>query len=135
MLTVDETGTLDYGQKDQNNLVLNTLETHLLTSQDVILQDTQTQDDIISLEGSNPNMNLVYQSDTTFNDIAQQLSHPITQNEETVYPNLQCSNNSKTQKIITHTQPPDTSLNKQQQNNLSHVTITQPSDHVTVPNV
>ncbi len=88
MLTVDETGTLDYGQKDQNNLVLNTLETHLQIPQDAILQDTQTQDDIISLEGSNPDMDLIYQSDTTFNDIAQQLSHPTIQNEETVYSNL-----------------------------------------------
>ncbi len=29
-LTIDETGILDYGQKDHNNLIFNTLETHLL---------------------------------------------------------------------------------------------------------
>ncbi len=39
-LTVDETGTTDYGQIDHNNHVLNTLETHLGSSQDVVLQDT-----------------------------------------------------------------------------------------------
>ncbi len=32
-LTVNETGILDYGQKDYNNLVFNTLETHLLMTQ------------------------------------------------------------------------------------------------------
>ena len=31
-LTVDETGILDYGQKDYNNLVFNTLKMHLLKS-------------------------------------------------------------------------------------------------------
>ena len=31
-LTVDETGTLDYDQHDHNNLVFNTLETHLVAS-------------------------------------------------------------------------------------------------------
>src|SRR6266508_5725512 len=39
-LTVDETGTLDYGQKEHNNLVFNTLETHLLIQQDAELHDT-----------------------------------------------------------------------------------------------
>ena len=31
-LTVNETGTLDYGQNDHNNIVFNTLEHHLVTS-------------------------------------------------------------------------------------------------------
>src|SRR6266498_1098238 len=37
-LNVDETGTLDYGQTDHNNLVLNTLETHLVPTKQAILQ-------------------------------------------------------------------------------------------------
>ncbi len=36
-LNVDETGTIDYGQNDHNNLVLNTLETHLVPSKKAIL--------------------------------------------------------------------------------------------------
>src|SRR6266498_2987313 len=75
-LTVDETGTLDYGQKDQNNFIYNTLETHLRTPHDEFLQDTPQHDDIISLEGSNPDMDLTYQNDPTCTDIAQQLVYP-----------------------------------------------------------
>ena len=36
-LNVDETGTLDYSQNDHNNLVYNTLETHLVPTQLPIL--------------------------------------------------------------------------------------------------
>src|SRR6266498_2864035 len=79
-LTVDETGTLDYGQNDHNNIMYNTIETHLTSPQYAILHNSQEQDDIISLEGSNPDMNLVYQKDTTFNDIVQHLVHPTTIN-------------------------------------------------------
>ena len=32
-LIIDETGTLDYGQKDHNNIVYNTLKTHLVKPQ------------------------------------------------------------------------------------------------------
>ena len=38
-LNVDETGTIDYGQNDHNNIVLNTLKTHLVTSQQAVLND------------------------------------------------------------------------------------------------
>ena len=91
-LTVDETGTLDYGQKNQNNLVFNTLETHLLAPQDTILQDSPTHDDIISLDGSNPNMDFIYQSASTFYDIAQQLASFSTNNDEinVVTPHYSC---------------------------------------------
>jgi len=58
-LNVDETGTLDYGQNDHNNLVFNTLETHLVSSQHAILQDIQERDDIISFNNNNSEMNVI----------------------------------------------------------------------------
>ncbi len=79
MLTVDEMGILDYGQKDQNNFILNTLETHLLSPQNMILQEKQEHEDIISIDDSNPDIDLVYQNNTTFNDIAQHISQPTSQ--------------------------------------------------------
>src|SRR6266498_4698803 len=58
-LMVDEIGTIDYGQKDHNNLVFNTLETHLINPQYNLLKDKQESDDIISIDDSTPDMNLV----------------------------------------------------------------------------
>jgi len=55
-------------------MVFNTFETHLLPSQKAILQNTQEQENIISLAGSNFEMDMSYQTDTTFSDIAQQLA-------------------------------------------------------------
>src|SRR6266511_156306 len=69
-LTVDETDILDYGQKDHNNLIYNTLETHFLKSQNHTIQDNQARDDIISLDGSTSDMDLVYQHNIAFEDMA-----------------------------------------------------------------
>ncbi len=131
-LTVDETGTLDYGQNDHNNIIYNTIETHLTSPQYAILHNSQEQDDIISLEGSNPDMNLVYQKDTTFNDIVQHLVHPTTINNETVFLNLQCFNTTKTQQTTTHAQSPDAFINNHHNNSLSNTSITLTTDHVTI---
>src|SRR6266540_5318052 len=59
-LTVDETGVLDYGQKDHNNLIYNTLETHLLKPQPLNTPQNNEREDIISLDRSAPDMDLVY---------------------------------------------------------------------------
>src|SRR6266540_210430 len=119
-LNVDETGTLDYGQNDHNNIIYNTIKTHLASPQHDILHNSQEQDDIISLEGSNPDMDLVYQKDTTFNDIAQHLAYPTTINNETISPNLQCSNTTKSQQTTTRAQLPDAFINNSHNNSLSN---------------
>ncbi len=59
-LTVDETGILNYSQRDHNNLVYNTLETHLLKPQHKMSQDKLASDDIISLDGSTLDIDLAY---------------------------------------------------------------------------
>src|SRR6266498_750285 len=74
ILNVDEIGTIDYGQHDHNNIVLNTLETHLVPTQQAVLNDHQEHDDIISLDGSTSEMEVVYQRNTTFTDIAHQIA-------------------------------------------------------------
>ena len=74
------------------------------------MQEQQTREDIISLDGSNPDIDLVYQSDTTFTDIAQQMSPPNLQN------------------------PLNTSTDKNQHNNQTYVTVTQTPEQVTLQN-
>src|SRR6266540_3547616 len=133
-LTVDETGTLDYGQKEQNNLVLNTLETHLLTLQDALLKDPQTQDDIISLEGSNPDMDLIYQNNTTFLDITPQLVHSPTNKKELNYNKQLSSSNARTDNNTNNAQLLNMSFSNQQTNNLDHATVTQNLDHIPISN-
>jgi len=73
-LTVDETGTLDYGQQEHNTIVYNILETHLSTQQLNLSSNhhQKASDDVISLGSSEPasDMELVYQPKNTFKDLA-----------------------------------------------------------------
>ncbi len=133
-LTVDETGTTNYGQTEHNDHILNTLETHLSTPRNNCLQDTPQQDDIISLDGSNPDMDIVYQKNTSFNDIAQQIAHSKPPHEDTVPHRLSCLNSSPTTNIQNNTQTPDAFQHHQYQNNKLNATVTQAQDSVTHQN-
>src|SRR6266498_1892573 len=119
-LTVDEMGTTDYGQTEHNNHVLNTLKTHLRIPQDAILQDTSLNEDIISIDSSNSDMDIVYQNNTS--------------NELSVTSSILCPNNAPTMNQNTNTQPPDASRNKQYQHNQLSMTVTQISEPVTDQN-
>ena len=79
-LTVDETGTLDYGQKDHNNLVYNTLETHLLNPPNNTIYDNQERDDIISLDSNTSDMDFIYQHNTAFEDMTSHQGPPQLNN-------------------------------------------------------
>ncbi len=133
-LNVDETGTLDYGQQEHNNLVLNTLETHLIASHHAILQNTTEQEDIISLDGSQTEMDILYQKDTTFNDIATQLTHPTPSSTP-----VNSNNNTHNCPSNTSTPPANHTRNNASQqngdnNNHLDVTVTQKLDQVMTPN-
>src|SRR6266498_1488795 len=108
-LTVDEMGTTDYGQTEHNNHVLNTLKTHLRIPQDAILQDTSLNEDIISIDSSNSDMDIVYQNNTSFTNIAQHIASYNTSNELSVTSSILCPNNAPTINQNTNTQPPDAS--------------------------
>ena len=70
--------------------MFNILETHLVSPQRKVFQKNQEQDDIISLDGSNSEIEVVYQKDTTFTDIAFQIATPnlITMSTHTLRYNL-----------------------------------------------
>src|SRR6266540_232233 len=134
ILNVDETGTLNYGQQEHNNLVLNTLETHLIASHHAILQNTTEQEDIISLDGSQTEMDILYQKDTTFNDIATQLTHPTPSSTP-----VNSNNNTHNCPSNTSTPPANHTRNNASQqngdnNNHLDVTVTQKLDQVMTPN-
>ncbi len=133
-LNVDETGTLDYGQNDHNNLVYNTLETHLVPTQLLILKDPKESEDIISIDGSQSEMDVVYQKDTTFFDIALPLATTSPQYDD----NLTLSNHPSqafpTTYIQTYTHTSYASLNSVNNNTTLNVTITQTCDHMTSTN-
>ncbi len=99
-----------------------------------MLKDPQPQDDIISIEGSNPDMDLVYQSDTTFLDITQQLVHSPTNKEEINYNKLQSSSNARIDNNTTNAQLLNASFSNTQINNLDYVTVTLNLDHVSISN-
>ncbi len=131
-LTVDETGTLDYGQKDYNNLVFNTLETHLLKPQNNESNDQQECADIISLDGSIQDMDLVYQPSTTFDDIATSLhtQHPTVDNY-IQDPHINSHRQSDKQ-VLAHTT--DASPITELHNKPSDATVTHYPQHVTNKN-
>jgi len=130
-LTVDETGILDYDQKDHNNLVYNTLETHLSPSLHHNKQLNQDNEDIISIDGSVPDMNLVYQHTTTFEDI---VSHNCTlQSNSNELSNAKPDNHlsyPKKQQPDLHDASSNTAPNKQ----IQDVLVIQHPCHVTRSN-
>ena len=130
-LTVDETGILDYGQKDHNNVVLNTLETHLVSSQyDMLHQDHDQEEDVISLDGSNTNMDVVYQKNTTFHDIVSQLNPPTTSMDTKEVNNIQTSRTLSTSTSPQQTKPLNTSNSTDPKNSLQDVTVTPAQNHM-----
>src|SRR6266498_2910258 len=120
---------------DHNNLVLNTLETHLVPLQHAILQNTQENDDIISLDGNNSEIEVVYQRDTTFTEIARQLAFPTSSKDDKDPNNNQPSHNFTTPASQPQLQLNYTSYNINYYNNFSDVIVTQIKGHVTSLNV
>src|SRR6266498_1136041 len=131
-LTVDETGILDYGQNDHNNVVFNTLETHLLKSSQPQLPEQPEQEDIISVDGSSPDMDLVYQTDTTFEDLAPSLL-PITHNNNISLINTSPSSSFPISKQLPTTKR-DASFNNERHNKLQNATVAQHHQHVIPQN-
>jgi len=134
ILTVDETGTIDYGQRDHNNLVLNTLETHLLLSHQAILHDTPDEDDIVSLDNSSADMDVVYQKDITFTDIALKLA-PITSQKGNKADTKTAPTDTNHPHYVSYTQQKtDVSKKPHHYNTPSDVTVTQITDHMISSN-
>jgi len=130
-LTVDETGILDYGQKDHNNIVLNTLETHLVSSQyDMLHQDHDQDEDVISLDGSNTDMDVVYQKNTTFQDNVSQLT-PLTTSMDTKEVNDTQTSRTLTAPTSTQqTKPLNASKSTDSNNSLQDATVTLAQNHL-----
>ena len=59
-------------------MVYNTLETHLLKTPQLISPRTNESDDIISLDDSASDIDLVYQHTTTFENIASRNHNDLT---------------------------------------------------------
>src|SRR6266540_3742733 len=133
-LNVDETGTIDYGQHEHNNIVFNTLETHFVSSQPAVLNDSQEQDDIISLDGSTSEMEVVYQRNTTFTDIAQQIATPQLQRDAHTHVKNHLPPNSLMTPHVNTSKQHDASPNIDHNNNNSDATVTQNKEHVIIPN-
>src|SRR6266498_3819703 len=131
-LTVDETGTLDYGQQAHNNIVFNALETHLSKPQLKQPQEQPDNDDIISLEDSAPDMDFVYHHTTTFDDIAQSRS-PSQSNHQSSPHETQTQHFSTIEKPIT-TRSADASTKIDRHSKVSDATVTPNSQHVTSKN-
>ena len=123
-LNVDETGTLDYGQKDHNNLVLNTLEAHLVPLQHAILQTTPESDDIISLDDNNSEMDMMYQRN--LNVTNRELTQPPTlpSNDNNTINNYQPSQTFFTLATHQQLQTNYTSHNNVLHSDIQHVPVT-----------
>src|SRR6266542_980316 len=65
-LITDETGILNYSQQDQNNIILNTLFTHLTPDVPLEFSETEDKEDVILVISSNQDMDFLYQNDTSF---------------------------------------------------------------------
>ncbi len=86
--------------------------------------------DVISIDESNLKMDLVYQRNTTFDEIAHQLSPSPPHNIVKEFSNKQIVLNTTTQASQIQTLPNNASHNHNYHNNFSNVTVTQHTDHV-----
>ncbi len=141
-LTVDETGILDYGQKDHNNLIYNTLETYLLKSHHHTNHRTQESEDIISLDSSAPDMDLVYQHTTTFEDIALHNYNVQTNHTEVSSKTSDNILSHQNKQLPTYTQDASVlnAINKHNQDasviqHLQHITTNYANDVVNVAQI
>ena len=89
-----------------------------------MLQEKQASEDIISLDGSIPDMDLVYQHNTSFDDIPP--PQHIQQTDYNAYAKITQANSLLLQTNNCTAHSKDTSSETEQHNKSPDVTVTQP---------